>query len=107
MSVRVSESWTARNGRRRSVSVNLGTYVAGSLALCFTRGLLGLFLLPFVLCWWALLAELWVCAELVLVIVSGLAVIGVVIHREARPADITVIPVRWHLLVFGLKGARP
>ena len=106
MSIRVSESWTARNGHRRSVSVNLGTYVAGSLALCFSRGLAGLFLLPFVLSWWVLLLDLWICAELLLFIVTGLLVIAAVLHREAKPADITLKVIRWHLLVFGLKGVR-
>jgi hypothetical protein len=106
MSVRVSESWTARNGRRRSVSMNLGTYVAGSIAVCFTRGLLGLLMLPFVITWWCLLAELWVCAELVLLTVTGLLAVAAVLHREARPGDITFKVTRWHLLAVGLKGVR-
>lgn len=104
--VRVSESWTARNGRRRTVSMGLGTYVAGILALCFTRGIWGLFVLPFVLTWWVLLAEAWVCAELVLVIVAGTAVIAAVARHEARAADITVTRLRWHLYGLGLKGRK-
>lgn len=106
MSIRVAESWTARNGHRRAVSMSLGTYVAGSLALCFTRGLLGLFLLPFVIDWWILLAALWICAELVLLTVTGFLVIGAVLHREARAQDITLTQARWHLYLIGLKGAR-
>lgn len=105
MSVRVSESWTARNGHRRSVSMNLGTYVLGSIALCFSRGIWGLMILPFVLCWWVLLAYLWLAAEIVLLAVTGLLAIGAVLHREARPGDITFKVIRWHLLVLGLKGA--
>ena len=104
MSVRVSESWTARNGHRRSVSMNLGTYVFGSIAVCFTRGLWGLLVLPFVIAWWCLLLELWVCAELVLLTVTGLLAVAAVLHREARPGDITLRVIRWHLLVLGLKG---
>ena len=106
MSIRVSESWTARNGHRRSVSVNLGTYVAGSLALCFSRGLAGLFLLPFVLSWWVLLLDLWICAELLLFTASGIAVTAAVLKGKGRGADITLKVIRWHLLVFGLKGVR-
>jgi hypothetical protein len=104
MSVRVSESWTARNGRRRTVSMSLGTYVTGSVAACFTRGLLGLFLLPLVLAWWCLLAELWACAELVLLTLTGLLAVAAVLRREARPGDITLRVTRWHLLVLGLRG---
>lgn len=106
VSIRVSESWTVRNGRRRLVSMGLGTYVAGSIAVCFTRGIWGLFALPFILTWWVLLAEAWVCAELLLVIVTGAAAIGAVLHREAKPADITLIPLKWHLRMIGLKGRR-
>lgn len=106
MSVRVSESWQARNGHRRSVSMGLGTYALGSIAVCFTRGVWGLLVLPFVLSWWVLLAELWLCTELVLLTVTGLLVITVVARHEARAADITLRRGRWHLYAIGLKGAR-
>jgi hypothetical protein len=107
MSVRVSESWTARNGHRRSVSMGLGTYVLGSLASCFGRGLLfALFALPFLLYWWALLASFWVCAELVLFTVTGAAAIAAVLRHEGRAADINLTRTQWHLYGIGLKGAR-
>ena len=105
MSVRVSESWTARNGHRRSVSMSLGTYALGSVAYCFTRGVLGLFLLPFVLFWWEILVALWVCAEMALLAVTGIAVIAAVLTHQARGADITLRRGPWHLYAIGLKGA--
>ncbi len=105
MSVRVSESWTARNGHRRTVSMSLGTYALGSIAFCFTRGTWGLIALPFVITWWVLLAEAWACAELVMFTVTGAAVIAAVLRREGRAADITLKRVRWHLYAVGLKGA--
>jgi hypothetical protein len=106
MSVRVSESWTARNGHRRYVSVNLGTYVLGSIGWCAARGIWGLIILPFVITWWALVIEAWACAELVLFTVTGAAVIGAVLRHEGRGGDITLTRVRWHLYAVGLKGAR-
>jgi hypothetical protein len=79
--------------------MSLGTYLAG-------RGLLGLFLLPFAVTWWLLLAELWVCAEMLLVTVTGGLALLAVLRREARPADVTVMRLRWGLFQIGLKGAR-
>lgn len=106
MSVRVSESWTTRNGRRRTVSMGAGTYAFASIAACFTRGIWGLFLLPFVVTWWVLLAEAWLCAEMVLVTVTGIAVIIAVLGHEASGADITLRREKWNLVAIGLKGAR-
>lgn len=106
MSVRVGESWTARNGRRRYVSMGLGTWAAGSLAFCLGRGIWGLFLLPFLLYWWALLAAAWLSAEFLLFTVTGALTIGAVLNREAKCADITLVPLKWHLVMIGLKGAQ-
>jgi hypothetical protein len=105
--IRVGESWTTRNGHRRWVSVSLGTYLFGSLGFCLGRGLRGLFLLPFAVAWWCLLAELWVCAEVLLLAVSGGLVLADLARRVIRPADVTVTPLRWGLLVIDVKEARP
>lgn len=111
MSVRVREtrgtSWRGaspgtRHYRSTSVSFSLGAY----LAWCSARGMLGLFVLPFALMWWCLLIDLWICAEFLVFIVTGIAVIAAVCRREGRAADITVRVLRWHLLAFGLKGVR-
>ena len=113
MSIRVREtygtSWQGtrpgtRHYRSVSVSAGLGTYLLGSLALCFSRGVLGLFLFPFVFGWWALLFSGWVLAELLLVIVTGIAVTGAVLNHEGRGADITVTWLRFGLFMFNLKG---
>jgi hypothetical protein len=106
VSVHVSESWTARNGHRRTVSAGLGTWVAGSLALCFGRGIvIGVCVLPFVLAWWCLLGELWLCAAIVLFTVTGAVAALAVARHEARPADLTFTRLRWGLVIVGLKGA--
>lgn len=107
MSIRVGESWTTRNGHRRWVSMSLGTYLFGSLGYVFGRGLRGLFVLPFVVAWWCLLIELWLAAEILLLTVSGVLVLADLARRVIRPADVTVTPLRWHLLAFDVKGARP
>lgn len=107
MSVRVSESWTASNGHRRTVSIGLGTCAIASLAACFTRGIWGLFLLPFALGWWCLLLELWACAEILLLAVSGGLVLADLARRVIRLSDVTVTGLRWGLFGFDVKGARP
>lgn len=109
MSVRVCEtygtSWPDQRhpGTRhwRSTSVSFG----GAWLLGF--GFWGLFILPFAVLWWMLLAELWLCAEFLLLAVTGLLAIGALIFREAKPADLTVTWFRWRLFAIGLKGARP
>jgi hypothetical protein len=99
MSVRVGESWQARNGHRRWVSMSLGDYLFG-------LGAWGLLVFPFVVLWWLLLAEVWIGAEALLIIVTGVLVLVLVVTREAKPADITVMRLRWHLFMITLKGAR-
>jgi hypothetical protein len=86
VSIRVGESWTTRNGHRRWVSVSLGTYLFGSLGFCLSRGLWGLFVLPFAVAWWCLLIELWLAAEILLLTVSGILVLADLARRVIRPA---------------------
>ena len=100
MSIRVGESWTARNGHRRWVSMNLGTYLFG-------RGIWGLMVFPFVLFWWLLLAELWALTEFLLLVITGVVVLVALARREVKPSAVTVVPLRWGLVMFDLKGARP
>jgi hypothetical protein len=54
---------------------------------------------------WTVQIALWVYAEMLLLIVTGIAVIAAVCRHEGRAADITVTRMRWGLLGFGLKGA--
>jgi hypothetical protein len=46
---------------------------------------------------WALLAVLWVYAEVGLLTVSALAMLIALALRDVRPADVTVVTVRWGL----------
>jgi hypothetical protein len=97
MSVRVGESWQARNGHRRWVSMSLGDVLA--------LGLLGAWLvLPLLLLWWMLLAELWLAAETVLITVTGLAVLVALVARQAGPGDVTLSRLRFGLWMADLKG---
>ena len=100
MSIRVGESWTARNGHRRWVSVGLGDYLLGLGSL----GILGLLVFPFLLLWWLLLAELWLAAETVLTTVTGVAVLAVLALRQARPGDVRLTRLRFGLVMVDLKG---
>ena len=97
MSIRVGESWQARNGHRRWVSMSLGDVLA--------LGLLGAWLvLPLLLLWWMLLAELWLTAETVLITVTGVAVLVALALRGARPGDVTLSRLRFGLWMADLKG---
>lgn len=114
MSIRVRESYAvsrpgSRPGTRhyRSVSVSsgLGTYLAGRIAWCTAKGVVGVFvLLPLLFCWWTLLAEVWVCAELVVFTVTGAGAIASVYRKEASGGDITLLRLKWHLYAVGVKG---
>jgi hypothetical protein len=106
MSIRVGESWTARNGHRRWVSAPLGTYLFGSLACCLSRGLRGLMVLPLVLAWWCLPLALWLAAEVLLLAVSGALMLADLGRKVIRPEDVTVSRLRWGLFLFDVKGAR-
>lgn len=109
MSVRVREtygtSWRdsrrpgTRHWRSTSVSFGLGTYLLG-------RGLWGLFILPFALLWWLLLAELWLSAEFLLLAVSGVLTGYALARRQVRFADVTVTGLRYHLFVIDPDGAQ-
>jgi hypothetical protein len=93
VSIRVGESWTARDGRRRWISMGIG------------GGVWTLFALPFVLCWWLLLAELWVCAEALLLAVTGIVAVVGVARREVGLGDVTLTWLRYGLFIFDVKGS--
>lgn len=100
MSIRVGESWQARNGHRRWVSMPLHDAV-------FLGGLTGFgyvfFVLPFLLIWWCLAAELWLCAESLLLIVTGIAVLWALGTRKARFGNVRVSRLRWGLFRLELR----
>jgi hypothetical protein len=99
VSIRVGESWTARNGHRRWISMSLGTYLLGF-------GCWSVLVLPFAALWWLVLAELWVCAEALLLAVTGGLVLLDLARRVIRLSDVTVARLRWGLFGFDVKGAR-
>jgi hypothetical protein len=100
VSIRVGESWTARNGHRRWISMSLGTYLLGF-------GCWSVLALPFACLWWVVLAELWVCAEALLLAVTGGLVLLDLARRVIRFSDVTVTGQRWGLFGFDVRGARP
>lgn len=108
MSIRVREtygtSWRGtqpgtRHWRSTSVSYGLGTGLLGF-------GVWSLFILPFILLWWLLLAEVWVCAEMLLLAVTVIIAVIALARREIGFADLMVTPLRYHLFAIGLKGGR-
>jgi hypothetical protein len=109
VSVRVRESYGTswrgpspgtRHWRSTSVSYGFGGWFLG-------YGLWSLFIFPFVLCWWMLLMALWIDAEAVLLIVSGVLTGVALARRQIRFADITVTGLRWGLFVIDPDGGRP
>ena len=97
MSIRVGESWQARNGHRRWVSMSLGD-------LLFGWGAWAVFVLPFLLLWWLLLAEAWLAAETAVFIVTGIMALAVVAGRGARFGDVTLARLRFGLVMVNLRG---
>ena len=97
MSIRVGESWQARNGHRRWVSMPL----ADVLAL----GAFGLILFaPLWLIWKAVLLEAWLAAELVVFLASAILALVALARREAHPGDVTMTRLRWGLWMVDLRG---
>ena len=80
MSIRVGESWQARNGHRRWMSMSGGD-------LLFGLGVWAVIVGPFLALWWLFLAELWLAAE-------------------ARPGDVRLTRLRWGLFMVDLKGGK-
>jgi hypothetical protein len=67
-------------------------------------GLLGLvFIGPFLVLWWMLLLELWLAAESVLITVTGVAVLAVLVLRQARPRDVRLTWLRFGLVMVDLR----
>lgn len=95
MSARISESWTARNGRRYTVSTGIGTYLLG-------LGVQALLVLPFLAAWWLLL----LCAEVVLLAVTGTRLLAAVLRGNARFGDACWTELPHGLFMIGMKGAR-
>jgi len=95
MSVRVSESWTARNGRRYTVSTGAGTYLLG----LFVQAVI---VLPVVAVWLLFL----LCSEVLLLAVTGIPVLWAVLRGEARPGDVCWTEQPHGLFGIGLKGER-
>ena len=97
MTIRVGESWQARNGHRRWVSMSLGDVMFG-------WGVWAVIVLPLLVLWWMLLAELWLAAECVLITVTGVAVLVALALRQARPGDVRLTRLRWGLFMADLRG---
>jgi hypothetical protein len=97
MTVRVGESWQARNGHRRWVSAPLRDVLA--------LGLVGaLFFLPFWLTWNLVVWSLWVYAEVLVFLFTAIAALVVVAGKEARLSDLTMTRLKWGLWMVDLKG---
>jgi len=99
MTIRVGESWQARNGHRRFVSMPLHDVLALSL--------LGmLFVLPLWLLWWMIVAEVWLAAESLVLVVTGVLVIVALARRQAKVSGVTLTRLRFGLFMLDVKGGR-
>jgi hypothetical protein len=97
MSVRVGESWQARNGHRRWVSMPLHDFLFLGL---LGWGAWAVIVLPLLLLWWALLAEAWIAVESVLLLLTGILAVIALAAKQARPGDVTVTWLRWGLFMI-------
>lgn len=97
MTIRVGESWQARNGHRRWVSMPLHD-------LLFAWGAWAVFVLPFLFLWWLLLAELWLAAEFLLLLVTAILVAGVLATGGAGFGDVKLTRLRFGLWMIDVRG---
>ena len=96
MTIRVGESWQARNGHRRFVSMPLHDVLALSL--------LGmLFVLPLWLLWWMIVAEVWLAAESLVLVVTGVLVIVALARRKAKVSGVTLTRLRFGLFMVDVR----
>lgn len=96
MTIRVGESWQARNGHRRWVSMPLHD-------LLFAWGAWAVFVLPFLFLWWLLLAELWVAAECAVFLFTAILVALTLATGGAGFGDVTLTRLRWGLWMADLR----
>ena len=96
MSVRVGESWQARNGHRRWVSMPLHDLLIG-------LGAWAVLVLPFLLLWWLFLAELWLAAECAVLLFTGILVAVALARRESRLSGVTLTRLRFGLVMADLR----
>ena len=99
MSIRVGESWQARNGHRRWMSMSGGD-------LLFGLGVWAVIVGPFLALWWLFLAELWLAAECAVILFTGILVLAALALRGVRPGDVTLTRLRWGLFMVDLKGGK-
>lgn len=96
MTIRVGESWTARNGRRRWVSVPLHDLLAfGAVGFAIAA--------PFWLLWRLFLLEAWIAAETALFLATGILAAVAVARHEARVSEVTTARLRFGLYMVDLR----
>ncbi len=96
MSIRVGESWQARNGHRYWVSMPLHDLLIG-------WGAWAVLVLPFLLLWWLVLAELWLAAECALILATAVLAVIALIRHEAKLGDVTLSRLKWGLWMVDLR----
>ena len=94
--IRVGESWQARNGHRRWVSMPLHDLLALGAAWA-------VFWLPLWLLCWLLLAEVWLAAEAVLFLVTGIMAVVALLRHEARWSEVKLTKLRWGLFMVDVR----
>lgn len=94
--IRVGESWQARNGHRRWVSMPLHDLLLSGL---LGWGAWAIVILPFLLLWWALLAEAWIAVETLLLALTGVLAVAALIWGDAKPGDVKLSRLRFGLFM--------
>jgi len=69
-------------------------------------GAWAVFILPLLLLWWLVLAEVWLAAESVLLLVTAVPAAAAAVFGDAHVRDVTVTRLRWGLFMVNLKGGQ-
>ena len=85
-----------RHWRSTSVSFSLWTWLAGF-------GAWAVIVFPFALLWWLLLAEVWIGAEALLILVTGVLA-AVAVAGDAKLSDVTFTRLRFGLFMVNVRG---
>ena len=96
MSIRVGESWTARNGHRRYVSMPLHDVLALGFLAAF-------WVIPLLLLWWMIIAELWLAAESLVLAVTAVLVLVALARRQARVSGVKLTRLRFGLWMIDVR----
>jgi len=96
MTIRAGESWQARNGHRRWVSLPLHDVLA--------LGLLGaVVFVPLWCLYWMIVAEVWLAAESLVLVVTAVLVLVALVRRQAKVSGVKLTRLRFGLFMVDVR----